>query len=106
MKTTLKGGRIPLSQVYSEAGVIRAPGCTYLPTAPGWFCPSSTGIEYWDVVYEMMDEDHFKRRLSPLAVRGTGGYLDIINGPTDHTCCIGYACSMRLQTYHTTVACG
>ena len=106
MKTTLKGGRIPLRQVYSEAGVIRAPGCTYLPTAPGWFCPSSTGIEYWDVVYEMMDEDHFKRRLSPLAVRGTGGYLDIINGPTDHTCCIGYACSMRLQTYHTTVACG
>ena len=106
MKTTLKGGRIPLSKVYSEAGVIRAPGCTYLPTAPGWFCPSSTGIEYWDVVYEMMDEDHFKRRLSPLAVRGTGGYLDIINGPTDHTCCIGYACSMRLQTYHTTVACG
>ena len=110
MRTTSSGGRIPYNQVYQEAGIIRDASCKYETSyGPGWFCPLSAGLKYHDLVYEMMDEDHMNRRLTPLAVRGTNkgiAYLDLINGPGDHSCCIGYACQIRLMTMHTTVACG
>ena len=110
MRTTKSGGRIPYNQVYQEAGIIRDAACKYETSyGPGWFCPASAGLQYHDLIYEMMDEDHMRRRLTPLAVRGTNkgvSYVDIINGPGDHSCCIGYACQIRLMTLHTTVACG
>merc|ERR1711892_1253199 len=105
MKTRLDGSEIPINEVYSEAGVVRDSSCEYRANVPGWLCPSTSGLEYHDVIYEMMDEDHLNRRLTPLAIRSEGN-MDIINGPGDHSCCIGYACSLRLMTMHTTVACG
>ena len=53
-----------------------------------------------------MDKDSTRRRLTPLAVRAENSHIDIINGPGDHSSCIGYACFIRLSTFHTTVACG
>jgi len=105
MKTRLDGTEIPVQDVYSHAGVVRTNDCDYRATGPGWFCPDTAGLQYYDLIYEMMDEDHLNRRLTPLAVR-SNGYLDIINGPGDHSCCIGYACSQRLMTIHSTIACG
>ena len=105
MKTDLDGSEIPIDQVRSNFGVVRDDTCSYDANAPGWFCPAATGLQYYDLVYEMMDEDHFRRRLTPLAVR-SDGYVDIINGPGDHSCCIGYACSLRMMTIHSTISCG
>ena len=110
MQTRMDGSRIPFEDVYTHAGVVRDPSCEYktdMEDSNMWFCPASAGLEYHDIIYEMMDEDHINRRLTPLAVReNDGGYLDIVNGPGDHSCCIGYACSLRLMTLHTTIACG
>ena len=106
MRVDMKGKKIPTSAIYTHAGVVRSPDCQYKGDYSGWFCPKSTGLEYYDLVYESMDPDHMTRILTPLAVRSEDKYLDLINSPADHTCCIGYACSMRLSTIHTTVACG
>ena len=106
MKIDMNGRKLSKSQIYKEAGTVRSAECRYIRDYWGWFCPKSTGLRYFDLVYEMMDKDHMTRRLTPLAVRSDDGYLDIINGPADHTCCIGYACNMRLMTLHSTVACG
>ena len=106
IRFTMDGKLIKFSDIYKEAGTVRSPECQYKKNYHGWFCPFSSGLEYYDLVYEMMDLDHMTRKLTPLAVRSEDGYLDLINGPADHTCCIGYACNMRLMTLHSTVACG
>jgi len=46
----------------------------------GWLCPRDL-LEYYDLVIESMDNDHERRRLTPLAVRSDSKYLDLINGP-------------------------
>ena len=107
MQTRMDGSKIPMHEVFSDVGIVRNDNCVWKNTAPGWWCPRGTGpteLKYFDLVFESMDADHERRRLTPLAVRSEG-YVDIINGPGDHTCCIGYACQIRLMTMHTTVAC-
>jgi hypothetical protein len=109
MKTKKNGNPIPMNQVFSETGIFRNENCVWKNTIPGWWCPKSTGVDelkYFDLVYENMDADFQRRRLTPLAVRADKTHVDIINGPGDHSCCIGYACFIRLSTIHTTVACG
>jgi len=56
-----------------------------------------------------MDRDTKIRRLSPVAVLanpGTNGYIDLVNGPQDFSCCQGYTCAERLSTFFTMVATG
>ena len=56
-----------------------------------------------------MDRDSKIRRLAPVAVLaepGTGGYIDLVNGPQDFSCCQGYTCAERLSTFFTMVATG
>ena len=103
--TNMDGSRIPVEQIVSDYGIVRNSDCEYRADMPGWFCPSNNGYHYYDMIYEMLDEDKDRRRLTPLAIVGNG-YIDITNGPCDHSCCIGYACMIRLMTLHTTMACG
>ena len=103
--TRLDGSKIPVEELVNDYGVVRGPNCEWRPSLPGWFCPKSDA-EYYDLIYEMLDEDKDRRRLTPLAILSDTGYIDITNGPGDHSCCIGYACQIRLMTIHTTVACG
>lgn len=61
------------------------------------------------MIIESMDRDSKIRRLSPIAVlgdAGSGGYIDLVNGPQDHSCCSGYTCAERLSTFFTMVATG
>ena len=51
-----------------------------------------------------MDKDTEIRRLSPIAVLSSNGYIDLINGPQDHGWCFGYTCQERLSTFHALVA--
>ena len=100
----------PYSSFYSDVGIYRDNQCTYTEGVEGqyghlgtWFCPASTA-EYYDVTYESMDLDFLTRKLTPLAIRA-GGYLAIVNGPADHSQCLGYGCSLREMILHSTLAC-
>ena len=100
----------PYSSFYSDVGIYRDNQCTYTEGVDGqrghlgtWFCPTSTA-QYYDVTYESMDLDFLTRKLTPLAIR-SGGYLAIVNGPADHSQCLGYGCSLREMILHSTMAC-
>ena len=41
-----------------------------------------------------------------LADPGANGYIDLVNGPQDFSCCSGYTCAERLSTFFTMVATG
>jgi hypothetical protein len=41
-----------------------------------------------------------------LANRGPNGWIDLVNGPQDFSCCSGYTCAERLSTFFTMVATG
>ena len=108
MQTRLDGSMIPINEVRQDFGIVRNSDCVWKHNVPGWWCPKGSGeneLRYFDIVFESMDADFQRRRLTPLAIRSEG-YIDIVNGPGDHSCCIGYACQIRLMTLHTTVACG
>ena len=53
-----------------------------------------------------MDADTEARRLSPIGLRSSNGYVDLINGPADHTNCMGYSCNRRISMYKMVVQCG
>jgi hypothetical protein len=103
MLTTLDGDRIPVDDYAPEKGVVRDDNCSYEPDLPGWKCTDS--LKMFMMNYQFMDVDHMVRRVSPLAIRSETGYIDIINGPADHSCCIGYACMIRLSTFWSHQAC-
>ena len=105
MLTTLDGKRIRVEDYAPEKGVIRDENCVYDPKIPAWFCKEDT-LTHFMMNYQFMDVDHMVRRLTPLAIRSETGYIDVVNGPADHSCCVGYACMIRLNTYWTTQACG
>jgi len=61
------------------------------------------------MIIESMDRDTKIRRLGPIAVLanpGTNGYIDLVNGPQDFSCCSGYICAERLSTFITMLATG
>ena len=94
----------PFSTYYTDVGVYRDNKCTYEDNAAnGWFCPVETG-QYFDVTFESLDNDFLTRKLTPLAVRG-GGYLFLVNGPADHSTCVGYGCNFREMILHSTMSC-
>merc|ERR1719412_3079073 len=56
-----------------------------------------------------MDRDTKIRRLGPIGVLanpGPNGYIDLVNGPQDFSCCSGYICAERLSTFFTMLATG
>ena len=44
------------------------------------------------------------RRLSPVAILSENGYLDLINGPKDHSWCVGSRCQKRISTFTALIA--
>ena len=61
------------------------------------------------MIIESMDRDTKIRRLAPVAMLanpGANGYIDLVNGPQDFSCCSGYTCAERLSTFFTMVATG
>lgn len=69
METRMDGSRIPIDEVRTDVGAVRNDNCVWKKNFPGWFCED---ITYQDLIYESMDEDHMRRRLSPVAIRSEG----------------------------------
>ncbi|XP_073714530.1 fibrocystin-L [Misgurnus anguillicaudatus] len=99
MLTALNGSRIPVNQIAPNKGVIRD-SCTYMNTWQSYKC---FGLNYQMLVIESMDADTETRRLSPVAILGDK-YVDLLNGPQDHSWCTGYACRKRVSLFHSIVA--
>ncbi|KAG2464816.1 PKHL1 protein, partial [Polypterus senegalus] len=100
MLTYLNGSRIPINEIAPNKGVIRDSNCTYMPSWQSYKCFT---LDYEMLVIESLDSDTETRRLSPVAVLADG-YVDLLNGPADHSWCTGYSCRRRLSTFHTIVA--
>nr|XP_055075555.1 fibrocystin-L-like [Misgurnus anguillicaudatus] len=99
MLTALNGSRIPVNQIAPNKGVIRD-SCTYMNTWQSYKC---FGLNYQMLVIESLDKDTETRRLSPVAILGDK-YVDLLNGPQDHSWCTGYACKKRVSLFHSIVA--
>nr|XP_055075131.1 fibrocystin-L-like [Misgurnus anguillicaudatus] len=99
MLTALNGSRIPVNHIAPNKGVIRD-SCTYMNTWQSYKC---FGLNYQMLVIESMDTDTETRRLSPVAILGDK-YVDLLNGPQDHSWCTGYACRKRVSLFHSIVA--
>ena len=108
MVTELNGTRIPYAAKMPNTGIYRgADGqCTW---NDDWTAYSCTGINHRLLIIESMDRDSKIRRLSPIAMLanpGSEGYIDLVNGPQDFSCCSGYTCAERLSTFFTMVSTG
>ena len=106
MVTELNGDRIEYSEKMPNKGIYRDDSCVY---NEDWRSYKCTGINHRLMIIESMDRDSKIRRLSPIAMLadpGNNGYIDLVNGPQDFSCCQGYTCAERLSTFYTMVATG
>jgi len=106
MITTLSGDKIAYEDKMPNTGIYRDSTCTYNDV---WRAYKCSGIQHRIMIIESMDRDTKIRRLSPMAVLanpGSDGYIDLVNGPQDHSCCSGYTCAERLSTLFSMVATG
>jgi hypothetical protein len=62
-------------------------------------------INYEMLIIESMDSDTESRRVSPVAIL-SDGYMDLINGPQDHSWFSGYTNRKRISTFMALVATG
>ncbi|XP_021351282.1 fibrocystin-L-like [Mizuhopecten yessoensis] len=102
MLTTLTGERINVSSIAPHKGIIRTDQCIYRAAWQAYECHD---LDYKMLIIESLDADTETRRLSPVAVLGDG-YLDLINGPQDHSACRIGNCRKRLSTFMAIVATG
>ena len=107
MVTMLNGSRIPYVEKMPNTGIYRGEDqCTW---NQDWRAFTCTGINHRIMIIESMDRDSKIRRLSPIAMLanpGNEGFIDLVNGPQDFSCCSGYTCAERLSTFYTMVATG
>ena len=106
MITELNGDRIAYEDKMPHTGIYRDSTCSY---NDNWRAYKCSGINHRLMIIESMDRDTKIRRLSPVAVLanpGSNGYIDLVNGPQDFSCCSGYTCAERLSTMFTMVATG
>jgi len=107
MVTELNGDRISFASKMPNTGVFR--GDSNCDWVDGWTAYKCRNINHRLMIIESMDRDTKIRRLSPIAVLtdpGASGYIDLVNGPQDFSCCSGYTCAERLSTFYTMVATG
>jgi len=106
MITTLNGDRIEYVDKMPNTGLYRDDSCVW---NQDWRAYKCQNINHRLMIIESMDRDSKIRRLSPIAMLanpGPSGYIDLVNGPQDFSCCSGYTCAERLSTFFTMVATG
>jgi hypothetical protein len=106
MVTELNGDKIEYADKMPNTGLYRDGTCQWNDNWRAYKCQE---INHRFVLIESMDRDTKIRRLSPIAMladAGPNGYIDLVNGPQDHSCCSGYICAERLSTFFTMVATG
>ena len=103
MVTTVEGDKIEYSDKMPNKGIVRNDQCVWMEKWKAFKCHD---INHRLLILESMDIDTLDRRLSPVAVLanpGTSGYIDLINGPQDFSCCFGYACQKRISNFYAIV---
>merc|ERR1719282_1405874 len=106
MYTTVDGAKIAWEDKMPNLGMYRDDTCEW---NNDWRAFKCQNINHRFVIIESMDRDTKIRRLGPIAVLanpGPNGWIDLVNGPQDHSCCSGYICAERLSTFFTMVATG
>merc|ERR1719322_1877444 len=106
MYTTVDGGRIEWADKMPNTGIYRDDTCVW---NDDWRLYKCQDINHRLMIIESMDRDTKIRRLGPIAVLanpGSNGYIDLVNGPQDFSCCSGYICAERLSTFITMLATG
>ncbi|CAG5104755.1 Oidioi.mRNA.OKI2018_I69.chr1.g1509.t1.cds [Oikopleura dioica] len=81
----------------SQRGITRSsPNCSLVDDS--WKC---TGVDsnYGVLIFESMDKDSTDRRLSPIVIRSSSGFVDMVNGPSNHRGSHGYAAISRISTF-------
>lgn len=105
MRTTSDGSVLNSSQVYDYEGIYRHPDCEFMASWKGYKCK---GKPYGMFIFENMDQDSIKRRISPIGLLSIDSknrkYLDLLNGPKNLGWCGHYSCLERLSTYFAIVA--
>ncbi|CAF4744424.1 unnamed protein product, partial [Rotaria socialis] len=102
--TSLTGLQVNINLTHPYRGISRTNSCSLRPAWGMYMCNFST--DYRMLIIESMDSDTEKRRVSPVAVMSTSGYIDLINGPQDQTICNGYSCQKRISTFMSIVQSG
>jgi len=103
MYTDENGNKIEYADKLPNTGIVRGNQCNWVEE---WHAYKCHGINHRLLILESMDVDTLDRRLSPVAVLsnpGPDGYIDLVNGPQDVTCCFGYACQKRISNFYTIV---
>merc|ERR1711892_827897 len=106
MVTELNGDKIEYADKMPNTGIYRDDSCVW---NADWRAYKCQNINHRLMVIESMDRDSKIRRLAPIAMLanpGSTGYIDLVNGPQDFSCCSGYTCAERLSTFFTMVATG
>jgi len=106
MITTVEGSKIPYADKMPNKGIYRDDTCVW---NSDWRAYKCAGINHRIMIIESMDRDSKIRRLGPLAMLanpGSEGWIDLVNGPQDFSCCSGYICAERLSTFFPVVATG
>lgn len=104
MLSNADGTRIDADMKYPHKGIVRGTRnlefCSFKEEFGAYYC---TGLDFFFLVIETMDQDTETRRRSPVAL-AANGYIDLINGPMDHGCCFGYTCQERISTFYSVAA--
>ena len=103
MVTEVNGDKIEYKDKLPQQGIVRNDLCSWVEE---WHAYKCHGINHRLLILESMDIDTLDRRLSPVALLanpGSNGYIDLINGPQDWSCCLGYACQKRVSNFYSIV---
>merc|ERR1712013_586049 len=104
MVTEVNGDKIEYEDKMPNTGIVRNDRCSWVEE---WHAYKCHDLNHRLMILESMDIDTLDRRLSPVAVLanpGPDGYIDLINGPQDWSCCFGYACQKRVSNFYSIVA--
>ena len=103
MTTDVDGSKIEYVDKLPNTGIVRNDACVWVEKWAAYKCHD---INHRLFIMESMDIDTLDRRLSPVAMLanpGADGYIDLINGPQDFSCCFGYACQKRISNFYSIV---
>lgn len=103
MMTATNGSVTPIETYAPFKGISRGDTCSFNPEWVAYVC---IGSQRGHMTFESMDFDTEVRRIAPIGLRSSTGYIDISNGPHDNSCCAGYACSLRASINYFVVECG
>ena len=75
--TDVDGNKIPYSDIMPNVGIVQSNSCT---RQSAWNAILCQDINHRIMVIESMDKDTEVRRVSPIALLSSNGYIDLING--------------------------